>query len=63
MNDLIKINFENEGLTLLERQVKTRYNDQFQRMCEYGFSEGTDFYSFLSKISGNGWPSTVLPTS
>lgn len=27
MNDLIKIKFENEGLTLLERQAKTRYND------------------------------------
>lgn len=54
MNDLIKIKFENEGLTLLERQAKTRYNDWFKRMCEYGFSEGTDFYSFLSKIFENG---------
>lgn len=39
MNDLIKIKFENEGLTLLERQAKTRYNDWFKRMCEYSLRE------------------------
>lgn len=31
--------------------VKTRYNDWFPRMCEYGFEEGKDFYSNLSKTS------------
>lgn len=39
MNDLIKINFENEGLALLERQAKTRYNDRFKRMCKYSLRE------------------------
>ena len=33
-------------------QVKTAYKDWFPRMCEYGFSEGTDFCSFLSESSG-----------
>lgn len=30
-------------------QVKTRYNDWFQRMAEYGFEQGKEFYSILSK--------------
>ena len=55
MNNLIKINFENNRPTVLGRdlhealQVETRYNDWFKRMREYGFSEGIDFYSILSK--------------
>lgn len=39
-------------------EVETRYNDWFPRMCEYGFSEGQDFYSVLSKTSAGGRPST-----
>ena len=35
-------------------EVGTRYNDWFPRMCEYGFSEGTDFYSVLSKTESTG---------
>lgn len=64
MKDLIKVNFESERPTVLGRdlhealRVETRYNDWFKRMCEYGFSEGTDFYSFLSKTSEGGRPST-----
>jgi phage antirepressor YoqD-like protein/phage anti-repressor protein len=39
--------------------VKTRYNDWIPRMCEYGFSEGKDFYSKVSKTSEvGGRPST-----
>ncbi len=34
--------------------VQTRYNDWFARMCEYGFTEGVDFYSNLSKTSEVG---------
>lgn len=34
-----------------------RYNDWFQRMVEYGFIDGTDFYSILSESTG-GRPST-----
>ena len=63
MNELIKICYESEQPTVSGRElhealeVETRYNDWFVRMCEYGFSEGTDFYSNMSKSSG-GRPST-----
>lgn len=36
--------------------VETRYNDWFKRMCEYGFSDGQDFYSEMSKTSEGGRP-------
>ncbi len=64
VNDVIKINYENERPTVMGRQlhealgVETRYNDWFKRMTEYGFSEGTDFYSILSKTIDGGRPST-----
>ena len=38
-------------------EIKTRYNDWFPRMCEYGFEEGKDFYSILCESTG-GRPST-----
>ena len=38
-------------------EVETRFNDWFSRMCEYGFEEGKDFYSFLSKTQSSGRPS------
>ena len=63
MNELIPINYENENPTVSGRtlhaalKVETRYNDWFLRMCRYGFTEGKDFYSFLSK-SDQGRPST-----
>lgn len=34
--------------------ISTRFNDWFPRMCEYGFSEGVDFYSKMSKTSEVG---------
>ena len=64
MNELIKVNYDNpekpvvSGRELHEAlDITTRYNDWFARMCEYGFTEDKDFYSFLSKNSG-GRPST-----
>lgn len=62
MNELIKVNYENDQPTVLGRdlhealEVKTRYNDWFVRMCEYGFTEGVDFYSKMSKTSEGGRP-------
>lgn len=62
MDELIRINYDSEHPTVNGRdlhdalQVKTAYKDWFPRMCEYGFSEGTDFCSFLSESSG-GRPS------
>lgn len=49
MNELIKVNYDNDTPTVSARElhefllVDTRYNDWFPRMCEYGFTEGTDF--------------------
>ena len=64
MNEIIKINYENaEQPTVSGRElhealcIKTAYKDWFPRMCEYGFSEGVDFCSFLSESTG-GRPAT-----
>lgn len=62
MNDLIKINYETEQPTVSARdlhralEVETKFKDWFPRMTEYGFEEGKDFSSFLSKSNG-GRPS------
>ena len=55
-NELIKIDYTtSDRPTVLARdlhdalEVQTAYKDWFPRMCEYGFEEGKDFYSFLSK--------------
>ena len=63
MQELIKINYNEEKATILGRDlheflgVATSYKDWFPRMCEYGFSENIDFCSFLSESTG-GRPST-----
>ena len=58
MTELIKVNYNNadrptvSGRELYEAlEVKTAYKDWFPRMCEYGFSEGKDYCSFLSDRS------------
>lgn len=63
MNNLINITLnENHEPVVSGRQlhkalgVKTAYKDWFPRMTEYGFTEGEDFSSFLSKSTG-GRPS------
>ena len=49
MNELIKIEYQNDNPTVLARdlhealEVKTSYKDWFPRMCEYGFAAGKDF--------------------
>lgn len=54
MNELIRVDFTGERPAVSARElhefleVETRFNDWFKRMCEYGFSEGEDYYSFLS---------------
>lgn len=60
MNELIPITYQNDRPAVSARElhefleVGTRFNDWFARMKEYGFSEGTDFYSFLSKTTEQG---------
>ncbi|MDR1235559.1 MAG: antA/AntB antirepressor family protein [Holosporaceae bacterium] len=63
MNELIQINYKNEKPTVSGRdlhtflEVETPYHKWFPRMCEYGFVEGRDFWTFLSESIG-GRPAT-----
>lgn len=58
MDSLIKVSYDNDRPTVSARElhdflgVKTAYKDWFPRMCDYGFSEGIDFCSFLSESHG-----------
>lgn len=56
MNELIKINYDNpekpvvSGRELHEALgIKTAYKDWFPRMCEYGFTENSDFLTVAQK--------------
>lgn len=70
MNELIKITYNNDRPAVSARdlhdflEVGARYNDWFPRMCEYGFTEGEDYYSFLSNrvdgLSGKPRQDAVL---
>lgn len=54
MNEIININYSSDRPTVLGRDlhdmlgVETRYDTWFARMCEYGFSEESDYCSILS---------------
>ncbi len=56
MNELIKINYDNDRPTVLGRDlhkalgVKTPYTQWFDRMKEYGFTENTDFATFHKNV-------------
>ena len=58
MNQIINITMNNDRPTVSARElhefleVRTAFKDWFPRMCEYGFTEGTDFCSFLSESTG-----------
>lgn len=58
MNEILKVDFDTQTVSAreLHEQLKigTRFNDWFPRMTEYGFSEGNDFYSKMSKTSETG---------
>lgn len=62
MGDLINIDMDTQTVSARELHEKlnigTRFNDWFPRMTEYGFLEGTDFYSKMSKTENGGRPST-----
>lgn len=60
MNELIKVNYENtEQPTVSGRElhkalgIKTPYTQWFERMTEYGFTEGTDFILVSQKCETN----------
>lgn len=62
MNELININYENDTPTVLGRdlhemlELDSNYTTWFNRMCEYGFSEGKDFIPFLEESIGGRPP-------
>lgn len=63
--ELLVINYDTEQPTVSARdlhealEINTRFNDWFPRMVEYGFVDGKDFYSKMSKTSYvGGRPST-----
>ena len=59
--ELIRTDIDNQTVSARELweklNISTRFNDWFPRMCDYGFTEGVDFYSKMSKTT-NGRPST-----
>ena len=56
MNELISVNYDSERPTVLGRElhdmleVKTPYAKWFSRMCEYGFTDGTDYVTVDKKV-------------
>ena len=54
MNELIKITYDNDRPAVSARdlheflEVGSEYSHWFKRMCEYGFTEGQDYSSFLT---------------
>ena len=57
MNEItIAINYDNDNPTISGRElhkalgIKDKHSQWFSRMCEYGFSEGQDFFTILGKV-------------
>lgn len=54
MNELIKVEYDNDRPTVSARElheflgVASEYGHWFSRMCDYGFTEGIDYSSFLA---------------
>ena len=64
MQEIIKINQNEQGEVRVNArelhealEIKTQFNKWIERMIEYGFTEGIDFWSFLSKTKNGGRPS------
>lgn len=66
MNELLKVNYANDRITLSARElhgflgIGTEFAKWMQRMCEYGFSENQDYRVFVKNDdnSKGGRPST-----
>ena len=58
MTELIKVTYDNDRPVVSARElhgfleVETPFNKWFPRMCEYGFTEDQDFWTFLSESTG-----------
>ncbi|TOZ02090.1 phage antirepressor KilAC domain-containing protein [Leuconostoc pseudomesenteroides] len=64
MQEIIKINQNEQGEVRVDArelhealEIKTQFNKWIERMIAYGFTEGIDFWSFLSKTQNGGRPS------
>jgi len=61
MNELKTINFDTQTVSARELhenlKIETPFHKWFPRMCEYGFTVGTDFWTKMSESTG-GRPST-----
>ena len=55
--ELLRINYESEQPTVSARElhegleINTKFATWFERMCEYGFSEGNEFFPKVGKTS------------
>ena len=65
MNELLKINYDNDRITLSARElhefleIGTEFAKWMQRMCEYGFTENQDYRVFVKNDDkSKGRPST-----
>jgi len=60
MNEIIKINYETEQPTVSARElyekleIGTKFTTWFERMCEYGFSNGKEFFPKMGETSEIG---------
>jgi anti-repressor protein len=58
MNELIPVRYDSDNPTVSARdlhsflEIGTEFAKWFERMCEYGFSDGVDFSSFLTESTG-----------
>ena len=61
MQNLLNVRYDSDRITISARElhdfleVRDPYRNWFPRMCEYGFTEGGDFRTFLCETS-NGRP-------
>lgn len=68
MNEIIKINYETEQPTVSARdlhdglEIKSNFTTWFDRMSEYGFEVGKDFFPKMEESSG-GRPATDFDIS
>ena len=58
MNELIAVNFDTQTVSARELHEKlnigTKFTTWFERMCEYGFTEGNEFFPKLGETSEQG---------
>lgn len=66
MNELVKVNFDTQTMSARELHeklnIESNFTTWFKRMCEYGFSEGSDFFPKMEKSTG-GRPATDFEVS